>query len=956
MNAGPDTGDAGCALGDAPRRVLPTPLSTFIGRVREQRDVTELVAANRLVTIVGTGGAGKTRLALAVATRAGRGYVDEVLWVELADVADPGSVVDAVALTVGVAVGAGADDLDELCARLRDRRLLLVLDNAEHLIGALGVVVDELLRSCPGLRVLVTSRAPLEIGGETAWRIPPLGLPSPGALEGASPEDVAGGDALRLFVDRARRARSSFEIDRSNADSVTQICILLDGVPLAIELAAARCRSLSPERILSGLTDAQALLTRGSRTAPPRHRSLDASMAWSHQLLDDRERVLMRRLSVFAGGWQLTDAEAVVADRVIESASVVNLIDGLVAQSLVVFEGPSTGSRYRLLEPVRQYARRRLSESGEQAIMLTRHAEHYARKAVDLGPSFETAWSATGFAWVVDELANLIAATEHLLSDERMGDAVALIWSLHVAVGLVAPNSMLRLVDRALEAAGAVRPEHAARLHLARADASFFAGDMAGAFVGGEMARHAAEAAGDESLQARADLHVATGTLFLDPQAGLTLSRAAADRAQDCGDPYGELAARCVTSAGVLLVAVDLVTGTADLERAARLSSTQGHPVWLAWIDAIRALAAAYQGHTELAEQLSMSATSRLRDVARPCHGPVTEVLLSSACGSLAQFAQMYAAYHRAAPSVIHGGLTRQAARARRDGFAQASILFDLANGVYLLSDDREGDAVAGAAALERAAADARATGSLAVLANIVPYLADVALAADDPRAAAEILGEIPPDIVAGSRMVRVRFRIREAVLALDRGEITEAERLAHQALDALDSQDLAWETLHAVEVFSQIASAREEHTEAARLLGGADRLRSERVHRHLRVHRTRADRVADISRLALGQEPFEEQLEIGRGLDMPALVAYLRRSRGPRRRPSTGWESLSPTELDVARAAADGLTNAQIAQRLVMSSETVKSHLSHMFAKLSIQNRTQLAGHVAEHRATEQA
>lgn len=955
MTGRPAPGDPDLPEGDRPRRVLPCPLSTFIGRVDEQQDLARLVASNRLVSVVGTGGAGKTRLALAVATQAGGEATAELQWVELADLSEPEALVGAIALAVGVAVAAAPDDLEQLCQRLHDRRLLMVLDNGEQLIEPLGSIVLELLRSCPSLRVIVTSRAPLDIDGEIVWRIPPLSLPRADALATGLTAHLAASDSVRLFVDRAQRACSGFALDEENARSIAQICVLLDGVPLAIELAAARCRSLSPERILAGLTDATALLTRGSRTAPPRQRSFEASMTWSHQLLDDAERVLLRRLSVFTGGWQLADAEAVLHDGSLAAATVMDLIDGLVAQSLVVFEGRSSVPRYRLLEPVRQYARQRLIDADEQETMATRHAEHYATTAVALGPTFESAWSDESFAWAVDELPNLIAATEHLLSVDRIGQAVALIWSLHVVMGLVAPTSGQRLAEKALDVSRpTVRPEDAARLHLARADASFFAGDMAGAFIDGAAALGAAEAAGDEQLQARSGLHVAIGTLFLDPQAGLALCRTAADRSRACGDRYGEMAARCVTCGGALLVALDTVTGAADLDRAARVTEQQAHPVWLAWIDATLALLAAFQGHTDLAEELGVAAGQRLREVARHCHGSVDAVLQSSTSGGLAHFARCYAAYERAAPSTLHAELPERATRAHRDGFAQAAILFDLANGVYLVSDDEHGDPRAGAAALERAATDARASGSLAVLANIVPYLADVALQADDPHAVTTILAEIPPEIVQGSHMVRARFRIREAVLAIDQGEIVEAERLLHDALDALDGQDLAWETIHTVEVFSQIANAVDDHAEAARLLGGVARLRVERAHRQISVHRARADCVADAARRALGEEQFEEQFEAGRTLDMAALVAYLRRGRGPRRRPSSGWDSLTPTELDVAGAVADGLTNPQIAQRLFMSRETVKSHLSHIFAKLSVRNRTELAGRVTNHRATE--
>ena len=934
---------------------LPTQLSTFIGRVDEQLTLTRLLATERLVSIVGAGGAGKTRLAQQVAAEVLPRHHDGVWWVELAEVFDPAALVGVIAAAIGVNVESGPADVDQLCTRLAERELLVVLDNCEHLVAVVAVVVDRLLRSCPRIHILTTSREALDIGGELAWRIPPLGVPT--GLDGSSPalEAVAQYDAVRLFLDRAQRVRSNFHLDDTNAADVAQICVQLDGIPLAIELAAARCRSLTPERIRLGLADAFALLTGGGRLALPRQQTLAASIAWSHDLLSDAEQVLLRRLSVFNGGCRLDDAEAIVGDDLMETTEVLDLLDRLVAQSLVQLDDESPVARYRLLETVRQYADQRLRDAGEHETFRARHAQHFLDTIVALSPRFETSWSDIAFAWAVDELDNLSAALASLTDDGRFGDAARLVWAMHMVWALVAPTTAQRSVDELLERAGGILPADAlARLHQARADACNFVGDMLGAFVSGSAALEAAEQAGDESIAARGVMHMATATLFLDPPAGIEMARVAAARSAGCGDVYNEMICHNVEMCGLLLVAADIEAGVVAIEETLELVERVDNPVWLAWIEAAQALAAAYQGYQERAEHFGVSAENRLRHVASLSSAPTDTLLTSSTMGCLAHFARSYGTYSADRPSPLHDQLADRAARARRDGFIQAAILFELANGVYLVSDGAGPDVVEdGRAALSRAAEVARASGSMTILANVVPYLSDVALDAGNLDEAAEILAEIPMVVVDGSRLITSRFRIRQSLIALDRGEVVEAERLAHESLDALDGQDIAWETFHTLEVLAQIGAATGDPTDALRLVGAATRLREERVRRQLDVHVTRIDRLVDAARAALGPEASDAALAEGRSLDMAAAVAYARRSRGDRRRPAVGWDSLTPTELAVVDAAAEGLTNPQIAERLLMSRETVKTHLSHVFSKLSVQTRAELARRATERGAT---
>src|SRR5262252_9175146 len=285
---------------------LPQEQNSFVGRELELGKLRELLGATRALTLCGTGGIGKTRLALQVLAAVADQFPDGAWFVELGDLQQPDLVVSRVAAAVGVGEEPGRPLLDTLADALRSRRLLLALDNCEHLIDSCARLCHRLLASAPGLRVLATSREPLRVAAETVWQVPPLTLPRAGAAE--APEDLGRYEAIRLFCDRAAASQPGFALTPANLPAVAALCRSLDGVPLAIELAAAWVRVLSVEQILARLDDRFRLLTSGDRTAPPRQRTLRAAIDWSYDLLAQREQVLLRRLSVFAG-WSLEMAE-----------------------------------------------------------------------------------------------------------------------------------------------------------------------------------------------------------------------------------------------------------------------------------------------------------------------------------------------------------------------------------------------------------------------------------------------------------------------------------------------------------------------------------------------------------------------------------------------------------------------------------------------------------------------
>jgi predicted ATPase/class 3 adenylate cyclase len=381
---------------------LPVQTTSFVGREKEVREIKALLQTTRLLTLTGAGGAGKTRLALQVAADQLEGEGDGVWMVELAPIADPNLVTQTVAQTLGVREEPGRPIAQSLIDYLRPRTLLLLLDNCEHMLAAVAPLADSILRACSGVQILASSRESLNIPGETIYRVPSLSLP---ALRTPipSPESLSQYEAVRLFIERTQAAQPTFTVNQQNAPAVAQICWRLDGIPLALELAAARIRALSVEQISARLDDRFRLLTGGSRTALPRQQTLRAAIDWSYDLLSPDEQTLLRRLSVFSGGWTLEAAEAVVSGQwlvvgeenappplstlttdhrpLTTNLDVLDVLDTLVSKSLVVYDEEGEQGRYRLLETVRQYARERLQDSGEATGCRHAHARFYGELA-----------------------------------------------------------------------------------------------------------------------------------------------------------------------------------------------------------------------------------------------------------------------------------------------------------------------------------------------------------------------------------------------------------------------------------------------------------------------------------------------------------------------------------------------------------------------------------------------
>ncbi|HSG17329.1 MAG TPA: tetratricopeptide repeat protein [Anaerolineae bacterium] len=402
---------------------LPYELNRFVGRQEQIAAISDLFEREntRLVTLTGPGGVGKTRLATKVASLLRPRFLDGVWLVELARLTNPVLIAQLTVHTFDLVEEDKQTRMQTLIEFLRSRNLLLVLDNCEHLIEDVAQFTQSLLRAAPGLSVLATSREPLGVEGETVWALPPLSSPDP--EEEVTLETLGRYEATDLFIERASAVQSSFGINHQNALAVAQICARLDGIPLAIELAAARLRALSVEDIVARLDDRFRLLV-GSRTSEPRQQTLQALIDWSYDLLPERERKLMRRLSVFVGGWSLTAVEAVCSGNGIEEAEVLDLLAQLVDKSLVVTELQKGVIRYQFLETIRRYAADRLEKAGEVDEYRTKHAQYYLRLAQE---SYGKCWGREQGVWLdrlETEHDNLRKAMEYLLNEDPTGDAL----------------------------------------------------------------------------------------------------------------------------------------------------------------------------------------------------------------------------------------------------------------------------------------------------------------------------------------------------------------------------------------------------------------------------------------------------------------------------------------------------------------------------------------------------
>ncbi len=899
---------------------LPSSVSSFVGRAGELAEVAELLSAHRLVTLTGPGGCGKTRLALEAAADAAADRSGGVWLVELSGLADPDLLADSLlgALDVGEAPGVAA--LDRVAGYLRDRRALVLFDTCEHLIDAAAAVAERLLESCPDVAVLATSREPLGVGGETTWRVPPLG-----------PDDAVG-----LFLERARQSRPNFSVDGSNLDAVAGVCRRLDGIPLAIELAAARVRALSVERILAGLGDRFRLLAGGSRTALPRQQTLQASIEWSHDLLSAPERVAFRRLSVFAGAFDLDAAEAVIAGGVVAAVDALDLLVALVTKSLVQADEDAGGEvRYRLLDSIRHFGRDRLVDDGEIDEVRDRHLGWMLALARSAAPGLDRADTAVldrldghlddirvGMDWGCTDPVRAAAAVE-------VCGQLGFWWSLRGRY-----REGAAWCERVLAAAdGAAASPDTLLARWAQLNATFYAGDVTAALdLAGQLAVDASEA-GLLTIEARALTLIGICVGFVDSASGLEQLDRAVEQAL-AGQDHWTIAEAHQLRGFIKAARSDWTGAIADLDLALPTAERWQHGYLLGWDGGGRSWIANLTGNLALAERTARAGQRGGRRVGESTTDAFATMQLAWSLAELGRLDEALVELDRAESALI-----------RRPGmFTSEELALARARVLAMAGDGTQSVLYARASVEGATAAGINLTRDIAltVLANghrLAGDLRAAQLAAAEALTAADAYGNPYGRAAAHHELAA------NAVVAGDRDEAEEAAQAALVEAAALDARPLM---VRSLELLGSLC-AGDEPLEAARLLAATNRARLEMAlvpgaEEQATITATRAQ----VEGLLL--ERSETAFADGASLDLDGACEYARRGRGQRRRPSTGWASLTPTERQVVDLVVEGLTNPQIGQRLFMSRGTVKTHLGHVFAKVGVTTRAELAVAATRH------
>ncbi len=897
---------------------LPVQLTSFVGRDAQLSQLQALLAQNRVVTLTGAGGVGKTRLAIQVAARLAGEFGDGAWYVDLAPITDPELVPVTVARALGLPDQPGRSTMDSLLRFVRDRQLLVVLDNCEHLLDASAELVVALLSGAASLTLLATSREAIGVAGEVSWRVPSLSMAD---------------EAIELFTDRARHARPDFTVTDGNAATVGEICARLDGVPLAIELAAARVRALSLAEILDSLHDRFRLLTGGARTAVRRQQTLRASVDWSHALLTEPERVLFRRLAVFLGGLDLDAAQAVGADTDVERYQVLDQLTLLVDKSLVVADNAGGATRYRLLETVRQYALEKLGESGEADAVRSRHRDHYTA------------------------MAALLDAPAGSNYEQCIEQANIEIDNLRAAFGWSRENSAIEL---ALALASSLQPLWLARGRIQEGGAWF---DAALADLD---AQHPGVA---PAVRARALADRALLAIRVDATDSLDQAQQALAIARELDDPA--LLARTLTAYGFIAdqgynvelarecfaEAIGLARATDDRWRLNQILTLQAMGAHTAGDP--RAVRAAAEEGRDLADAIGDRLNSR------QCRFNLgsAQMMSGDLAGAVTQFGEVAAeaeAGHDEISRVTSlAGQSLALAYRGEAAAARAAAEATLEGGAKLSERYAAfGHAVVGSAALaagDRAAAhEAReaanqhitvVSGSTALFGRI--WNAQAALADGDLAAAGRWADEAVSIATGWWLMWALSTRAR---VAIAQGEPDRAERDAHDALTGAAGIKAYLLIPDVLECLAALAGETGSHREAARLFGAAHGIRQRIGEVRFKVWDAGYEASVAALRDTMGERDFDSAWAEGAALSTEEAIAYAQRGRGERKRPPSGWASLTPTERDVVRLVSDGLANKDIATRLFVSPRTVQTHLTHVYTKLGLSSRVQLVQEAARH------
>ncbi|HCT81518.1 MAG TPA: LuxR family transcriptional regulator [Micromonosporaceae bacterium] len=891
---------------------LPTQLTTFVGRSDEVVEVRRLLAAQRLVTLAGSGGCGKTRLAVQVAAEIADRWPDGVWWVDLGSVTDATLVAEMTASTLRILVEPAGGPLRALTSQLRGQRLLLCLDTCEHLLDATAELAETLLRSCPGVSVLATSREPLGVTGETVWRVP--SLPAP--------------DAVRLFTDRARLVRPGFSVD-SHDDAVSTICQRLDGIPLAVELAARWVRALTPTQIADGMDDRFRLLAGGPRRVVARHRTLAASIQWSHDLLDEQDQTVLRRLAVFAGGFTLGAARDVCTDSPPGDNIVLAALGRLVDKSLILaIDGPGE-VRFRMLDTIRQYAEDRLYDADETDALRDRHLDHFLRFAAMAESELDEdqdLWRSRLKA----EHDNLRAALEWGLAStnpnrgRRLASTLARFWFLHGY-----SQEAISFLTQAIERVPHDRSTLQASLLSGLALVALGAGRPALTADVAARGLQIALANDDDRNKAMCLVLSAYLPLLTDYSTCQKLAVQARSFAESAGDRFATdfaklMEAACATAwdhhrQGVTL-AQEFVQGC--LARGERFCAAFGLScdMWAAW----------FGGDLRAADALG---TEVLR-IAEPLGDYFTIGLTTLNLAWVKGLAgEVEAGHHLMEPivrSIEHAG-------------PDVELLPWLALGLGKMQL-WSGDFAGAVARLEQATRFADPLTDNWITVRALPSLASALRRLNRTQ---DALNYINRGIALARKLHlphALADALEEAAFLASANDPAAAEDLHHQALAIRVEHELRTFYVDSLDALAAHAVQAGGADRAARLIAASDTARDLMGYPRPIINKSAHTDTVSAIRTALSEAAFDKAWSQGATLSLDQAVAYATRARGARDRPSKGWASLTRTELEVINLVVDGLTNPQIGSRLFMSRATVKTHLSHVYTKLDIANRTELA------------
>jgi predicted ATPase/class 3 adenylate cyclase/DNA-binding CsgD family transcriptional regulator len=897
---------------------LPVQLTNFIGRQTETANLRQTLTANRFVTLTGTGGAGKTRLAVHVAAKVAGEFGDGVRYVDLAPVTHPDVVPVTAARALGLPDHPGRSTMETLLRFIRDRQMLVVLDNCEHLLDASATLVAALLGGAPRLTVLATSREPLGVSGEATWQVPSLSLAD---------------DATELFADRARLAQADFAITDDNVADIAEICRRLDGMPLAIELAAARVRSLSLTEIVDSLHDRFRLLTGGSRMAVRRQQTLRASVDWSHALLTETERILFRRVAAFLGGFDLDAAQAVGGDDTLERYQVLDQLTLLVDKSLVVAENAGGRTRYRLLETVRQYALEKLGESGEADAVRSRHRDYYTSMAAQLVVPARAAYEQR-IEQAEIEMDNLRGALGWSPENRDTELALALASSLQplwwtrgrLVEGRAWFNTVLPDESIELDVAAAVRAR-------ALADKACLDTWTAGA---------ASKGGAQQALAIARELD--------DPVLLAWVLTACGFTAGYTDDP--ELAPAYFAEAADLARALDdRWTLIQILAWQANTAETAGYPIAAAtYAEEGYALAEAIGDRSGLRHCQLSRGWARVQQgdvVAAVAHFGAAIADAEAAHDDLFMLGGLLGiAIAHAHRGDVSGA--RRAANSATDLAAEFDAYFrGLASGAVAIAAVADGDVAAAKAPSEGSRQDLIATHPQLATMQLAHHGIQVALASGDLPVAHRWADDA---VAVATGWHLVCALLARARVAVAEGEPGEAERDAHDALACALSSGAHLPLPDILECLAGLASEAGNREQGARLFGATEAIRQRMGTVRFRLYDADYESSVSSLRNSMGENDFDAAWAEGAALSTEEAIAYAQRGRGERKRASSGWESLTRAERDVVKLVSEGLGNKDVAARLFVSPRTVQAHLTHIYTKLGLTSRVQLAQEAARH------